>query len=112
MEITEDQEGSVTIIEVKGRIDSNTSKVFGDRLTDLLKAGRGSLIIDMRDIIYISSAGFRVLLVAGKVAEERNSLLALCNLSPQVKRLFDLGDFTDLFQIYPSRQDGIANLAS
>jgi len=111
MEIAEQQAGEVTVVEVKGRIDSNTAKAFGERLTDLIKAGRARLVVDFKNIIYISSAGFRALLVAGQLAEQTKGTLALCSLSSEVQRLFDLGAFTDLFVIYSSREEGVTKLS-
>jgi anti-sigma B factor antagonist len=111
MEIAEQLAGDITVVEVKGRIDSNTAKAFGERLMGLIKDGRTRLVVDLKQIIYISSAGFRALLLAGKVADETNGTLALCGLSSEVQRLFDLGAFTDLFVIYPSRDEGIAKLS-
>ena len=111
MEIAEQHAGDITVVEVKGRIDSNTAKVFGERLTNLVKAGRTRLVVDLKHIVYISSAGFRALLVAGRLAEETNGALALCSLSTETQRLFDLGAFSDLFAIYPSREEGLAKLA-
>lgn len=110
MEIVEGHAGEITVVEVKGRIDSNTAKAFGDRLTTLIKAGRSRLVVDLKHIIYISSAGFRVLLVAGRAAEQANGTLALCSLSAEVQRLFDLGSFTDLFVIYASREEVLTKL--
>ena len=111
MEIAEQQAGQITIVEVKGRIDSNTANAFGERLIGLIKAGRLRLVVDLKHIIYISSAGFRALLLAGRLAEETNGTLALCSLSTEVQRLFDLGAFTDLFVIYPSREEGLTKLS-
>ncbi len=111
MEIAEQCAGGVTILEAKGRIDSNTAKVFENRLAELIKPGRTRLIVDLKNIIYISSAGFRALLVAGRLAEDSKGVLALCTLSTEVQRLFDLGSFTDLFMIYPSREEAIAQLS-
>ena len=111
MEMAEDRAGDVTVVEVKGRIDSNTAKAFGERLTALIKDGRPLLVVDLKQIIYISSAGFRALLVAGKLAEETKGTLALCGLSAELQRLFDLGAFTDLFTIYGSRDESITKLA-
>jgi len=108
MEIAEQHAGEITIVEVKGRIDSNTAKAFEERLASLIKAGRARLVVDLRHIIYISSAGFRALLVAGRLAEKTNGTLALCSLSAEAQRLFDLGAFTDLFVIYRSRDEGLA----
>jgi anti-sigma B factor antagonist len=112
MEVAERQANGITVVEVKGRIDSNTAKTFGARLTDLIRAGNPPLVVDLNGIIYISSAGFRALLVAGRCAEETNSVFALCGLSPEVQRLFDLGAFTDLFAIYPTRDEVLSKLAA
>ena len=111
MEIAEQHTGEITVVEIKGRIDSNTAKVFGERLTGLIKDGRARLVVDFKQIVYISSAGFRALLLAGKLADEANGTLALCGLSVELQRLFDLGAFTDLFVIYPSRDESIAKLS-
>jgi len=111
MDISEEDNGHVTIVEVKGRIDSNSAKPFGDKLTNLIKDGRARLIVDFKSIIYISSAGFRALLVAGRTAEEQHGRVALCNMSSEVRRLFDLASFSDLFPIYSSREEGVAKLS-
>jgi anti-sigma B factor antagonist len=111
VDIAEEQNGEVTIVEIKGRIDSNTARPFGDRLTGLIKAGRKRLVVDLKNLVYISSAGFRALLLAGRLAEESQGALVLCSLSSEVQRLFDLGTFTDLFPIYSSREEGLTKLS-
>ena len=111
MKLVEAIAEDVTIVEAYGRIDSTTAKEFGDRLVSLVQAGRGSLVVDLKNIAYISSAGFRALLVAGQLAEESKGTLALCSLSSEVQRLFDLGAFTDLFVIYGSREEGLTKLS-
>ncbi|HEY4855669.1 MAG TPA: STAS domain-containing protein [Xanthobacteraceae bacterium] len=111
MEIAEHQADNITIVEIKGRIDSNSAKTFGEKLTSLIGAGQARLIVDLKNIVYISSAGFRALLVAGRCAEETNGTFALCGLSGEVQRLFDLGAFTDLFVIYTSREEGVTRLS-
>jgi len=110
MQIAVEQAGEVTVVGLNGRIDSNTAKPFGDKLVELLKSGRSRLVVDLKDIAYISSAGFRVLLLAGRLADETDGKLALCSLTSEVQRLFDLGAFTDLFVIYPSRDEGVSKL--
>jgi anti-sigma B factor antagonist len=65
------------------------------------------MLIDLQHVIYISSAGFRALLIAGKLAEESNAKLVLCGLSAEIKRLFEIGTFMDLFTICASREDGM-----
>ena len=111
MEIGEEHKGDITIVEIKGRIDSKTARPLGDKLNDLIKAGRKRVVLDLKNLAYISSAGFRALLLAGQLAEESQCALVLCSLSSEIQRLFDLGAFTDLFPIYSSREEGLTKLA-
>ena len=112
MEIAEQHTGKITIVQVKGRIDSNTAKGFSDKLTSLINAHHARLVVDLQNIDYISSVGFRALLMAGKLAREINGAVVLCSLSADVRKLFEIGAFTDLFAIYPSRNKAVARLSA
>lgn len=108
MELHEEQVNGVTALAVKGRIDSTTAPALGQKLESVVAAPASRLVVDFRELEYISSAGFRVLLVAAKRAEEAGSRLVLCSLSAKVRQLFDLGGFLELFTITTSRDDAIA----
>lgn len=107
MEIVEIRKDQLVIVEPRGRIDTVSAEPFEKALTELFQPGLGHVLIDLQHVIYISSAGFRALLVAGKLADERNGKLVLCGLSSEVKRLFEIGTLTDLFMICATREDGI-----
>ena len=107
MDLKEEVVGEVTVLEVKGRVDSNTAPALGERLTMLFATPSQRLVLDMRNLEYISSAGFRVLLLAARRAEEVTGRLVLCGLSGKVQQLFDLGGFLDLFAISASRDEAV-----
>lgn len=111
MEIIEIQKGAVVILEPRGRIDTNGAKPFGDRVVELIRSGSHHMLIDMRHILYISSAGFRALLIARKLADEVQGKLVLCGMSAEVRRLFDIVAFTELFTICAGRDEGLAKAA-
>jgi anti-anti-sigma factor len=108
MELREETVGEVTVLEVKGRIDSTTAPALGERLVGALASAQRRLVLDLRLLEYISSAGFRALLLAAKRAEDTGSRLVLCGISGKVRQLFDLGGFLDLFSVAPTRDDAIA----
>ena len=66
-----------------------------------------SVVVDFADVEYVSSAGFRVLLIAAKRADASASRLVLSGLSAKVRQLFDLGGFLDLFSIMASREEAL-----
>jgi anti-anti-sigma factor len=108
MELREEKVGEVSVVEVKGRIDSTTAPALGERLRANLEAPKVRVVLDLSRLEYISSAGFRILLLAAKRADETGSRLVLCGVAGKVKQLFDLGGFLDLFTIVGSREEGIA----
>ena len=84
----------VAVVEPKGRIDSVTAKVFGDRVCALVRAGENRVVIDLANVAYMSSAG----------------QLALCGVIGEIKRLFDIGGFNELFVICPTRAESVAKV--
>jgi anti-anti-sigma factor len=64
MELTVSQEAGrvpVTVVHVKGNIDSTSYKEFQTRAEQLVDDGAADLLIDLHDVPYVSSAGLRAL---------------------------------------------------
>jgi anti-anti-sigma factor len=110
MKLVEALSDDVTIVEAYGRIDSTTAKEFGDRLTALIESGRGAIVVDLKNVVYISSAGFRALLIANRATTVKQGKLALCGVIGEVRRLFEIGAFMDEFLICPTQAEGIGKL--
>ena len=110
MEVSEERIGDAVVLEARGRVDSTTAREFGDKMIGLIESGCRRLVVDFKSLAYISSAGFRALLLAAKKAEETSSQFVLCGVSGKTRQLFEIGGFTDLFRIYPSREDGLSAL--
>jgi anti-sigma B factor antagonist len=108
MDLNESITDGVTILEPRGRMDTVGAKPFGDRMVELIGLGHDRIVIDLRHIQYISSAGFRALLIANKQSAETKGKLVLCGLSAEVRRMFELGAFLDLFTICATRDEGLA----
>jgi anti-sigma B factor antagonist len=101
---------NITTVAVKGRVDSTNAQGFRDGLDGLIHGGSSRLLIDMKDVAYISSAGFRALLLAGRAIDQASGQLVLCGIHGELKRLFDLAAFTELFTILPNRDEALAHL--
>lgn len=110
MELREMMDGDAVILEVHGRIDSSVTKSFGDKLADIMTGDCHRLLLDFKQLSYINSAGLRALLIAGKAANAHGCKFGICSLTPEIRRLFELGGFTELFTIKASREDGLASL--
>lgn len=108
MELREERLDAVTALAVHGRLDSAAAPALGERLEAAMADPGSRLVLDFGRLDYISSVGFRVLLVAAKAAESDGRRLVLCGLTGSVRRLFEIGGFLDLFTIAHSRDEAIA----
>jgi len=100
----------VLVIDLKGRLDSTNAVDFANRLSAILVRHGCRLLLNLQEVDYISSAGFRTLLVVSQHASNSNSKLVLSSLAPSVQALFELGGFLDSFEILPTREEGLAAL--
>jgi anti-sigma B factor antagonist len=110
MEIATVQRNSVCILQVSGRIDTMTSRAFGDQLTSLIGNGVHRMVIDLSQVAYISSAGFRSLLVAARAIESAKGQLALAGVGGEIKRLFDIAALTEFFPMWAIADEAAARL--
>ena len=82
------------VIELVGRLDTNTApaldKTIGEDIQD-----SENLVLDLKGLEYISSAGLRVIL---KVRKEEPKL-AIINVSSDVYEVFDMTGFTDMVTV-------------
>jgi anti-anti-sigma factor len=102
------QADEVAILEPQGRIDSASAAAFSDRIDALIQAGSRNLLIDLRNVPYLSSAGFRALLIARKRLDATGGKIILCGVTPPLRRLFEVAHFTGLFVICATREEGLA----
>jgi anti-anti-sigma factor len=87
--------------------ETTCAREIRERLSDVIEKGAVRMLIDLHQVEYISSAGFWSLLVAGRNIKARNGSLVLCGMREDVRRLFDLSGFAEMFRICPTRELGI-----
>ncbi|MER2150524.1 MAG: STAS domain-containing protein [Candidatus Limivicinus sp.] len=82
----------------EGRLDTYTANDFEQTLADELKDAE-SLIVDLSDVNYISSAGLRVLLTYAQEMEERGGTIKAVNVNEIVHQTFDLTGFLEILNV-------------
>ncbi|MGH7836139.1 MAG: STAS domain-containing protein [Candidatus Binatia bacterium] len=110
MEITEDRNAGVVILALSGKLDATTAKTFEDRILAVIDSGERRLAVDLSQLDYVSSAGLRVFLLAGKRLRSTDGKIALCALKDPIRQVFDLAGFSSILSIYASREEAIKSL--
>lgn len=109
LDIKQDEQGSLRILTLIGRLDTETAPDFELAAHDLLEAGSRQFVVDLAQISYVSSAGLRVLLALAKKVDGQG-VLRLAALQPVVKEVFEKSGFARLFQIFPRTDAAVAGL--
>ena len=97
MDIKKELIGSSAMVRVDGRIDSVTSPELKSALDDL-PADITDLTLDFKGVLYISSAGLRVLLTNHKKFMGSGSM-KLINVSSDVMDVFEITGFNNVLNI-------------
>jgi anti-sigma B factor antagonist len=88
-------------IALRGRLDTETAPTLDQRLDPLIASPAvTAALFDLAGLEYIGSAGIRVLIKARKTLEARGGGMAVANLQPMVRQVFEIVKAlpaTDLF---------------
>ena len=97
MTIEMKKNASETIIEIVGRLDTITAPVL-DRTINEDIGDTKNLVLDIKGMDYISSAGLRVLLGAQKKMQKIGSMKVI-NVSEEVMDVFQMTGFANILVI-------------
>ena len=86
-----------TIIEVVGRLDTITAPAL-DKTINEDTGGTQNLVLDVKGMEYISSAGLRVLLAAQKKMQKIGSM-KVTGVCEEVMEVFEMTGFADILVI-------------
>ncbi|MEY2617700.1 MAG: hypothetical protein RL522_702 [Pseudomonadota bacterium] len=100
----------IVVVRPQGRLDSATSPAFEATVLERIEAGGRRLVLDLSDVGYISSAGLRVILATGKRLRASQGKLVLCGLRDEVRGVFEMSGFLDLFPVTDTVEQASAHL--
>ena len=86
-----------TMLEITGRLDTTTAPTL-DKMINEEMEGTKDLILDLKGLEYISSAGLRVLLSAQKKMQKIGSMKVV-NVCETVMEVFEMTGFADILVI-------------
>ncbi len=86
-----------TIIEIVGRLDTITAPVLDKTINEDIGETK-NLVLDVKGMEYISSAGLRILLATQKKMQKIGSM-KLTNVCEEVMEVFEMTGFADILVI-------------
>jgi len=110
MTLEQTMQGEVLILRPVGRLDNTSAPDLERVVLEHLDKGTKRLLFDLSDMDYVSSAGLRVILLAGKKLRTSQGKLVLVGLREMVREVFEMSGFLTLFPVEANVEEGLAKV--
>lgn len=98
MTIAKETKGTSLILALEGRLDTTTAPELEAELKESLKEDITNLVLDMKELVYLSSAGLRVILAAQRQMNKQGSMVVR-NVCETIMEVFEVTGFSDILTI-------------
>jgi anti-sigma B factor antagonist len=85
---------------LNGKLDAITAPELEKFINDSINNDIKTLILDLQNLSFVSSAGLRIFAKARKMMKSRSGMVYFVNLSPQVKKVFDIVKAIPLSEVF------------
>jgi len=112
MTATTRQAGSVTIVDISGRIVlGEESAALRELICNLLDKGQRQILLNLGDVNYIDSSGLGSLVSAFTSVRKQNGELKLLNLTNKVHDVMQITKLYTVFDIMNDETEGVKSFA-
>jgi len=111
MEIKVESMKRCELVIVSGQIDSHSAPELEQRLLDMVEAGKKNLVVNLRDVSFISSPGLKALLAAQIRARKKlpPGEVVISEIPPNLKEVLDLVGLHHLFNFYDQDVEAVGS---
>ena len=90
---------NINVLDLQGYLDAHTAPELEKVLQDLMEVKKFNIVVNCKDLSYISSAGLGVFMAYIEDVRKHEGDIKLSNMSPKVYNVFDLLGFPLLYDI-------------
>ncbi len=105
--IAQREQDSINVLELKGYLDAHTAPKLEEAFQNLLNSRRFNIVVNCRELSYISSAGLGVFMAFIEDVRKNQGDIKLTNMSAKVYNVFDLLGFPLLYEIFKEEQEAV-----
>lgn len=95
--IIQEKTGDGVILKLTGRLDANNAAYLDDKLSELIQEGNYIVALDTEGIVFLSSAGIRILVKQSKAFRNISGELSILRFSEGVKTVLDMVGMSGMF---------------
>jgi anti-anti-sigma factor len=105
MKVTPSQLGDAQVFTMSGRLDSEATPEFELQCLKEIRGETRTLILDLSPLEYLSSAGLRTILSAGKALQAKEGKLVLCVPKGPTRQIVEAVGFHKMFIVCASMEE-------
>ena len=90
----------VYLAELNGSLDTETYQQLEEELKELIDSKTKVVVLDMKGVKYISSAGVKVIIWAKKTLEGKGANFVMINLRPEIEKVFEMMKILPMLDIF------------
>jgi anti-anti-sigma factor len=108
MDLKIKKDGNVIVVYLFGRLDVHLSADIEREINRIIKEEpSANLLLNLQDVEYMSSSGLRIFVSTMRILKENNRKLKLCNINSAVKKIFEVVELMDMFDIHESEAEAL-----
>ncbi|HZY10010.1 MAG TPA: STAS domain-containing protein [Bacteroidota bacterium] len=101
------ESSNINVLDLKGYLDAHTAPDLEKAFQDLIENRKYNIVINCKDLSYISSAGLGVFMAYIEDVRKNKGDIKLSNMSPKVYNVFDLLGFPLLYDITKDEEEAL-----
>lgn len=112
MKITQEAQGLVSIVRLAGQLMGGPdADAVRETILALLKDGKRSVVLDLKDVTWVNSTGLGVLIRTHLEVTSQGGDLKLMQISKRIEDIFTVTRLNTVFRIYETEASAIASFA-
>ena len=92
MNVTETKTESGLTLMVEGKVDTVTAPALQQSILTAFQKSK-DIVLDLKEVPYMSSAGLRALLIGAKTANSKGGSMKVTNVQDIVMKVFEMSGF-------------------
>ena len=99
---------NVIVIYLFGKLDVHVSAEIEKEINGIIgREPACHLLLNLEQVEYMSSSGLRIFVSTMRILRESNRRLKLCNMNSAVKKIFEVVELMDMFDIYENEESAL-----
>jgi anti-sigma B factor antagonist len=108
MQIAERESGSVTVLDLSGRITmGEDGNLLKDKLQSLLHQGKKNILFNLAQVSYVDSAGLGAIVSGYTTVTREGGSLKLANVTKKLQDLLSITKLLTVFETFDSEDEAL-----